>query len=68
MSAHSEKEAELIINPNEVITNAEEEELVKKIDLRIIPLVMILNILSFLDRVNIGNAKLANLEHDLNLI
>ncbi|CAG8461799.1 4483_t:CDS:2 [Cetraspora pellucida] len=68
MSAHSEKKAELIINPNEVITNAKEKELVKKIDLRIIPLVMILNILSFLDRVNIGNAKLANLEHDLNLI
>lgn len=32
------------------------------------PLLMILYTLSFLDRVNIGNAKLAHLERDLNLI
>ncbi|CAG8445702.1 5579_t:CDS:10 [Diversispora eburnea] len=36
-------------------------------DSRLLPLVTLLYILSFLDRVNIGNAKLANIEDDLNL-
>ncbi|KAI8301404.1 putative transporter [Colletotrichum sp. SAR11_59] len=44
-----------------------EKALVRKLDARIIPLVMLLYLLSFLDRVNIGNARLYNLESDLNL-
>ncbi|CAG8842459.1 33885_t:CDS:2, partial [Racocetra persica] len=64
----SEKKAELINDSNDVVTKAEEKRLIKKLDLRLIPLVLIINILAFLDRVYIGNAKLAYLERDLNLI
>ncbi|RIB28136.1 major facilitator superfamily domain-containing protein [Gigaspora rosea] len=66
-NTEEKKKAELIFKP-EVITDANEKKLIKKIDLRIIPLIVVVNILSFLDRVNIGNAKLAHLEHDLNLV
>ncbi|KAF2751830.1 MFS general substrate transporter [Sporormia fimetaria CBS 119925] len=44
-----------------------EGKLVRKLDLFIIPVVMLLYLLSFLDRVNIGNARLYNLEKDLGL-
>ncbi|KAI9837836.1 MAG: hypothetical protein M1819_006770 [Sarea resinae] len=43
------------------------KKLVRKLDLHIIPVVMGLYLLSFLDRVNIGNARLYGLEEDLNL-
>ncbi|KAF8939303.1 major facilitator superfamily domain-containing protein [Dissophora ornata] len=38
-----------------------------KVDKRLIPMLSLLYLCSFLDRVNIGNAKVANLETDLNL-
>ncbi|KAF4549756.1 MFS-type transporter-like protein 57 [Elsinoe fawcettii] len=44
-----------------------ERALVRKLDSIIIPVVMLLYTLSFLDRVNIGNARLYGLEEDLNL-
>ncbi|GAB7337480.1 hypothetical protein MBLNU457_g2811t1 [Dothideomycetes sp. NU457] len=44
-----------------------ERALVRKLDLIIIPPVMLCYILSFLDRVNIGNAVLYGLETDLRL-
>ncbi|KAH4221103.1 hypothetical protein HBI06_161990 [Parastagonospora nodorum] len=44
-----------------------EAKLVRKLDLFIIPVVMLLYLLSFLDRVNIGNARLYGLEEDLNM-
>ncbi|CAG8525731.1 525_t:CDS:2, partial [Acaulospora colombiana] len=45
----------------------EERKLLTKMDLRLMPLISVLYILSFLDRVNIGNAKLAHIERDLGL-
>ncbi|CAB4417174.1 unnamed protein product [Rhizophagus irregularis] len=45
-----------------------EKKLLRKIDLRIMPLLTLLYLLSFLDRVNIGNAKLAHIEEDLGLV
>ncbi|KAM0494726.1 hypothetical protein ACHAP9_003645 [Verticillium nonalfalfae] len=48
--------------------NVSEEKLVRKLDLYLIPLVMLLYLMSFLDRVNIGNARLYNLEEDLGLV
>ncbi|RPB21406.1 hypothetical protein L211DRAFT_840602 [Terfezia boudieri ATCC MYA-4762] len=45
-----------------------EKELVRKHDRNIIPLVMTLYLFSFLDRVNISNARLYGLEEDLGLI
>ncbi|KAF1807991.1 MFS general substrate transporter [Eremomyces bilateralis CBS 781.70] len=44
-----------------------ERKLVRKLDLYIIPVVMLLYLLSFLDRVNIGNARLYHLEEDLSI-
>ncbi|KAI0202809.1 major facilitator superfamily domain-containing protein [Astrocystis sublimbata] len=46
----------------------DERKLVRKLDLHIIPLVMLLYTFSFLDRVNIGNARLYGLEEDLGLV
>ncbi|KAG2189003.1 hypothetical protein INT44_004145 [Umbelopsis vinacea] len=44
-----------------------ERELVKKLDRQILPLVCVLYCFSFLDRVNIGNAKIAGIEDSLQL-
>ncbi|CAG8439429.1 2069_t:CDS:10 [Dentiscutata heterogama] len=51
----------------EIVESVDEKRLLRKLDVRIIPLFTLLYILSFLDRVNIGNAKLAHLERDLGL-
>ncbi|OQE17885.1 hypothetical protein PENSTE_c019G07977 [Penicillium steckii] len=45
-----------------------ERTLVRKIDLNILPVVVLLYLFSFLDRVNIGNARLYGLEEDLGLV
>ncbi|KAF8522739.1 putative MFS nicotinic acid transporter Tna1 [Hysterangium stoloniferum] len=45
----------------------EEKRLLRRIDLWIVPYSSLLYLLSFLDRVNIGQARLAGLEKDLNL-
>ncbi|KAG7111140.1 MFS transporter prlL like protein [Verticillium longisporum] len=42
-------------------------KLTRKIDLRIIPLFIFLYTMTFLDRVNIGNARLWHLEADLGM-
>ena len=44
-----------------------EAALVRKLDFHIIPVVMLLYLCSFLDRINIGNAKLYGLEEDLGI-
>lgn len=44
-----------------------EAQLVRKLDRHIIPMVMLLYLCSFLDRVNIGNARLYGMEPDLDL-
>lgn len=43
------------------------KRLLRKIDLAILPLVSVMYLLSFLDRSNIGNARLAGLEADLKM-
>ncbi|TKA69932.1 hypothetical protein B0A49_07127 [Cryomyces minteri] len=43
------------------------KRLVRKIDWVLLPLLSLLYLLSFLDRTNIGNARLAGLEKDLNM-
>lgn len=49
------------------IDDAAEKRLVRKIDRVIVPLVMVTYLLCFLDRTNIGNARLYGLERDLQL-
>ncbi|KAF4466485.1 allantoate permease [Fusarium albosuccineum] len=45
----------------------EEKKLVRKIDLYILPMMWIMYLLSYMDRTNIGNAKIAGMDKDLNL-
>ncbi|KAL4977929.1 hypothetical protein BDW66DRAFT_165317 [Aspergillus desertorum] len=44
-----------------------EKKLIRKMDMYILPFVVLLYLFSFLDRVNIGNARLYGLEEDLGL-
>ncbi|KAM0437827.1 hypothetical protein ACHAPT_002192 [Fusarium lateritium] len=43
------------------------KEVVRKIDIRLVPLLAILYLFSFIDRANIGNAKIEGLEDDLGI-
>ncbi|OAL02844.1 MFS transporter-like protein [Phaeosphaeriaceae sp. SRC1lsM3a] len=47
--------------------SAEEKKLVRKIDLYLMPSVWFLYLLAYMDRSNIGNAKIAGMEDDLDL-
>lgn len=46
---------------------AEEQKVVRKCDLHVVPILMLLYLLAFLDRINIGNARLQGLEDDLEM-
>lgn len=48
-------------------TPAEEKKLVRKIDWILLPITVLLYLLSFLDRSNIGNAKIEGLVTDLGI-
>lgn len=50
-----------------VVDAAMEKRVVRKMDRHLVPLVMALYLLSFLDRSNIGNAKIAGMSEDLEL-
>jgi hypothetical protein len=45
----------------------DEKKILRKMDLRLIPMLALLYLLSFLDRGNIGNAKIEGLVEDLNM-
>ena len=46
---------------------AAERRVILKCDLHVVPILFILFLLSFLDRINIGNARLMGLEEDLDM-
>ena len=46
---------------------AAEKKLVRKCDLHVLPMISILYILAFVDRINIGNARIQGLEADLRM-
>jgi len=48
-------------------TATHEKALIRKIDLRIFPVLILLFILNFIDRGNFANARLKGLEKDLHL-
>ncbi|KAF1911233.1 major facilitator superfamily domain-containing protein [Ampelomyces quisqualis] len=48
-------------------TPEEENKLVKKIDLFLLPTIWLMYLLSYMDRTNIGNAKIAGMADDLSL-
>lgn len=53
------------------MTAAEQKALTRrilfKLDIRIIPIMALLFLCSFLDRTNVGNAKVYNMEKDINI-
>lgn len=48
-------------------TPEEEKKLVRKIDSFLLPTIWLMYLLSYMDRTNIGNAKIAGMGHDLRL-
>lgn len=51
----------------EAVSPIDEQKTLRKMDLHIIPILSLLYLLAFLDRGNIGNAKIEGLTEDLNL-
>jgi len=54
-------------NSEYAIDKAAEKKLVRKLDLLLVPVIFLLYLLCFIDRTNIGNARIAGLEKDLGL-
>jgi len=54
--------------PPPSLSKEDERKLWRKIDLRLMPILCVMYLMSFMDRGNIGNAKLEGLETQLNLI
>ena len=50
-----------------VIDTVSENQLVRKQDLRVLPMIFLMYFFTFLDRTNLGNAKVAGIEKDLGL-
>lgn len=70
MSANSDLSEKAIKEHHEHATPLSRQEtrkLLRKLDFAILPLVSVMYLLSFLDRSNIGNARLAGLEKDLGM-
>ncbi|CAI7600258.1 hypothetical protein N7533_009525 [Penicillium manginii] len=53
--------------PTPAIDREAEKRLLRKLDIHVIPILTFLFLLAFLDRINIGNARLQGLEGDLNM-
>ncbi|KAL4761192.1 putative MFS transporter [Aspergillus foveolatus] len=67
-TVHSEKVGYVERSERPIHVSATEEGLIrKKFDRRVLPIVCILYVLSYLDRGNIGNAKTAGLDKDLGI-
>ncbi|KAK4056022.1 hypothetical protein OIO90_003017 [Microbotryomycetes sp. JL221] len=65
--AHVEQAQNGFQRPAVIFSGKDEDRLYRKLDLRILPVLAVLYLLSFLDRGNIGNARLAGLEADLGM-
>ena len=44
-----------------------EKRLLRKLDLRVVPIIAVMYMLAFIDRANLGNAKIQGLEDDLHM-
>jgi hypothetical protein len=51
----------------ELVDKISEEKLIMKIDWRLLPILCLLLMTAFLDRINIGNAPIMGLEKDLHM-
>ncbi|CAM9020880.1 unnamed protein product [Wickerhamomyces anomalus] len=54
-------------SPNNDFSDLNETKLLRKMDLHILPVISVLYLLAYLDRGNIGNAKIEGLPESLNL-
>ncbi|KAK2605840.1 hypothetical protein QQS21_003794 [Conoideocrella luteorostrata] len=67
----STSDVEHLVDPDAGLSEAEKKEvdrkLLWKLDLALIPWLCLLYLICFLDRTNIGNAKIAHLERDLGI-
>ncbi|KAF9878378.1 Major facilitator superfamily [Colletotrichum karsti] len=62
-----EKHVENPPTPDRVYDQKETKAILRKVDWHLLPMLTLLYILSFIDRSNIGNAKIAGLNEDLKL-
>jgi hypothetical protein len=62
----TDRDAELT-GANAQFAHIDEKKVLRKMDIRLIPMLALLYLLSFLDRGNIGNAKIEGLVEDLNM-
>ena len=53
------------MNPS--VLGLQDRKLVRKLDFNLIPWLTLLYLVSFLDRTNVGNAKIEGLQEDLNM-
>ncbi|KAH9847409.1 MFS general substrate transporter [Lenzites betulinus] len=54
-------------HPDVDTSSVDERELMRRIDLHVVPWLAVLYLLNFLDRTNVGNAKLYNMTEDLHI-
>lgn len=67
-SADEEKSPVSTASTNDIQTSTvDEDKLVRKIDLHLMPILFVLYMFAFLDRVNIGNAKIQGLTTELHM-
>ncbi|PYI12432.1 MFS general substrate transporter [Aspergillus sclerotiicarbonarius CBS 121057] len=59
------EEIEDVISPS--FSSEEEKSLVRKVDLTLLPTIWIMYLLSYMDRTNVGNAKISGMQTDLDL-
>lgn len=60
-------EVSSIDTEDEYLKNADATKIIRKMDWKILPVMSVLYLMSFLDRTNIGNAKVAGLVKELKL-
>ncbi|KAI9370344.1 major facilitator superfamily domain-containing protein [Aspergillus egyptiacus] len=65
--SHDETPSQIEVSQDVFWTEEEEKRLVRKINLFLLPNIWIMYLLSYMDRTNIGNAKIAGMADDLQL-
>jgi len=64
---HAEQFSSISVENGKGFSKAQTKTLLRKLDRNLVPFLALLYLLSFLDRTNIGNARLAGLEKDLKM-
>ncbi|KAG2061068.1 MFS general substrate transporter [Suillus hirtellus] len=67
IKSNSEKQIVLNLSPSPSLSPRDRARILRKIDWHLLPFVTVFYLLSFLDRANVGNAKVAGMATDLKL-